>query len=59
MGDKPVILFSWTYNFDYYGYNHFPSSTYGNIIWDTHCYYGSKSNVNDALGEYDYDLSKI
>jgi len=57
--DVPVVLFSWTYDFDSWSSNHFPSSQYGNVLWDTHAYYGGSQSADDALKSYDYDIGKI
>jgi len=57
--DTPVVLFSWTYDFWRWPDNRFPYNSYGNTVWDTHIYTGGSDDVNQVLGFYDSDLSKI
>lgn len=43
--EVPVVLFSWTFTFDYWSQNHFPEDTYGKVMWDTHLYYPTMDTV--------------
>ena len=55
----PVVLFSWTYNFDFWGTNHYPEETYGKVMWDTHLYYPTKDTVEEAIASYQDELPKV
>ena len=57
--ETPVVLFSWTYDFWRWGDNRFPYDQYGKVVWDTHIYTPGSDDVNQVLGFYDWDLSKI
>lgn len=51
----PVVLFSWTYDFDRWPTGRFSDyQTYGNIKWDTHIYTGGFDNLDAVLAVYDY-----
>jgi hypothetical protein len=57
--EVPVVLFSWTFSFDYWSQNHFPEDTYGKVMWDTHLYYPTMDTVQEALDSYDTELPKV
>jgi len=51
--DVPIVPFSWPSDFWRWSDQHYPSSYYGTVVWDTHLYPGfGFNNVEDALNSY-------
>ena len=56
--DKPVILFSWVFDFWRWPDLRFPRAQFGRVMWDTHLYTfwredGTSDDVDHVLGLYD------
>ena len=63
--EKPIVLFSWVFDFWRWPDRRFPREEYGTVIWDTHLYtFGRKNgtgvsdDVDHVLGLYDGELQK-
>lgn len=57
--EVPVVLFSWTYDFGLWSAKHYPEEDFGVVQWDTHIYTPNAASVDEALKDYESDLSKI
>jgi aryl-phospho-beta-D-glucosidase BglC (GH1 family) len=53
----PVVLFSWTYDFQKWADNAFDFGTYGSVLWDTHVYHMGAGSLKDmkAANWADYE----
>ena len=57
--DMPVVLFSWTYDFNRWPDQRYSYDQYGSIVWDTHTYTPGSDNLDTVLSFYDWDLLQI
>mmetsp|Transcript_48237 Transcript_48237/g.86981 ORF Transcript_48237/g.86981 Transcript_48237/m.86981 type:complete len:464 (+) Transcript_48237:94-1485(+) len=64
----PVILFTWSYDMEYWRNDHFEQKQYGTILWDTHVYHfpeegeiwtTSTGGLSKAKAAYEEDLQAI
>ena len=57
--EKPVVLFSWSYDFYMWPTDCFKGDDYGNILWDTHIYSDGMDTVEKLMKLYDKEMVPV